>query len=161
VRGRSLWFPVFAVIVGSLVPLVSDAQPRTDAPLLTTIQAIRSLSQDQSERAYPVRVRGIVTHIDEAAGFSLFIHDGELGQFVARPTHPAALAAYRELKRGDLVEVVPLRSKRALRRRRHRRGADRDGAGPAGQTGNRGRRCRVPAVTPGKPILSNAIFRVA
>jgi signal transduction histidine kinase len=105
VRGRSLWFPVFAVIVGSLVPLASDAQPRTDAPLLTTIKAIRSLSQDQSARAYPVRVRGIVTHIDEAADFSLFIHDGELGQFVARPTHPAALAAYRELKRGDLVEV--------------------------------------------------------
>src|SRR5688500_20211578 len=51
-------------------------------PTLTTISAIRALSQDEGARGYPVRVRGTVTHVDEKADVTVFIHDGRLGQFV-------------------------------------------------------------------------------
>ena len=90
------------------LPAPGLAQPRREPPLplLTTIAAIRALSQDEGARAYPVRVRGIVTHIDEAADVSLIIHDGELGQFLVPPQNPAAIRAFRELRRGDLVEVA-------------------------------------------------------
>src|SRR4051812_4357823 len=74
-------------------------------PTLTTISAIRALSQDEGARGYPVRVRGIVTHLDERADVNLIIHDGRLGQWVVPPTDPSAIAAWRELRRGDLVEV--------------------------------------------------------
>src|SRR5215217_2554675 len=74
-------------------------------PTLTTITAIRALSQDEGARGYPVRVRGIVTHLDERADVNLIIHDGRLGQWVVPPTAPSAIAAWRELRRGDLVEV--------------------------------------------------------
>ncbi len=76
-------------------------------PTLTTISAIRALSQDEGARGYPVRVRGTVTHVDEKADVTVFIHDGRLGQFVNPPaagTTPLNLV-WRELRRGDLVEI--------------------------------------------------------
>ena len=79
--------------------------PGSALPTLTTIGAIRALSQDEGARGYPVRVRGIVTHIDEQADVSLIVHDGQLGQFFMPPTDPGAKAAWRELGRGDLVEI--------------------------------------------------------
>jgi signal transduction histidine kinase len=79
--------------------------PGSALPTLTTIGAIRVLSQDEGARGYPVRVRGIVTHIDEQADVSLIVHDGKLGQFFMPPTDPGATAAWRELGRGDLVEI--------------------------------------------------------
>ena len=87
-------------------PAAARAQATSPAlPTLTTIGAIRALSQDEGARGYPVRVRGIVTHIDEQADVSLIVHDGQLGQFFMPPTEAGATAAWRELQRGDLVEI--------------------------------------------------------
>jgi signal transduction histidine kinase len=94
-------------LAGCLSPLPAAAQapgaPRL--PVLTTVKAIRALSQDEAARAYPVRVRATVTHIDELAHVSLVIHDGQLGQFVMPPLNPAAVPAWAELRRGDLVDI--------------------------------------------------------
>jgi signal transduction histidine kinase len=81
----------------------SQAAPRL--PVLSTVKAIRSLSQDQGTRGYPVRIRAIVTHVDELAHGTLVIHDGELGQFVIPPADAVTIGAWRELQRGDLVEI--------------------------------------------------------
>jgi signal transduction histidine kinase len=82
----------------------APAGPRL--PVLTTIKDIRALSQDEGARGYPVRVRGIVTHIDEQADVSLIVHDGKFGQFIMPPPAEApALAAWRDLARGDVVEI--------------------------------------------------------
>ena len=85
----------------------SPNPPAVPLPTLTTISAIRALSQDEGARGYPVRVRGTVTHVDEDADVIVFIHDGRLGQFVDPPpagTTPLNLV-WRELRRGDLVEI--------------------------------------------------------
>jgi hypothetical protein len=81
--------------------------PAGPLPTLTTISAIRALSQDEGARGYPVRVRGTVTHVDEQADVSVIIHDGRLGQFMVPPGPKAAAAAavWRELRHGDLIEV--------------------------------------------------------
>ena len=90
-------------------PAAAHAQPAASGlPTLTTIGAIRALSQDEGARGYQVRVRGIVTHIDEQADVSLIVHDGRLGQFFMPPKDPAAIAAWQELRRGDLVEIEGL-----------------------------------------------------
>ena len=75
-------------------------------PLITTVKAIRALSQDEGAKGYPVRVRGVVTHFDERADVSLIIHDGELGQFVVPPANVNTVGAWRALERGDVIEIV-------------------------------------------------------
>jgi signal transduction histidine kinase len=102
--------PLLVLVLALVSPAagVASAAGRSPASALrtlTTIGAIRALSQDEGARGYPVRVRGIVTHIDEQADVSLIIHDGRLGQWVVPPTDAAAIAAWRELRRGDLIEV--------------------------------------------------------
>jgi signal transduction histidine kinase len=72
-------------------------------PLLTTIKAIRTLSQDEGARGYPVRVRGTVTHFDEVNSSGLVIHDGEFGQFVIEPAEKGS--SWNSLRVGDLVEI--------------------------------------------------------
>jgi signal transduction histidine kinase len=106
VRGRCpLPFLVLALLTTAARLSAAERSPTTALPTLTTIGAIRALSQDEGARGYPVRVRGIVTHIDELADVSLIIHDGKLGQFVVPPTDRALTAAWRELRRGDHVEI--------------------------------------------------------
>ncbi len=73
--------------------------------MLATVKAIRSLSQDEAARGYPVRVRATVTHVDERDHASLIIHDGELGQFVFPPSVVASVRSWPDLQRGDLVEI--------------------------------------------------------
>jgi signal transduction histidine kinase len=111
VRGRaslrSLALALAAAVVAT--PVAAQTQPTAPGlPTLTTIGAIRALSQDEGARGYQVRVRGIVTHIDEQADVSLIVHDGRLGQFFMPPKDPGAIAAWRELRRGDLVEIEGL-----------------------------------------------------
>jgi signal transduction histidine kinase len=77
----------------------------TPLPALTTIKQIRTLTQDEGARGYPVRVRGIVTHFDERADVTLIVHDGEFGQFVATPADPRTVGFWHGLRRGDLVEI--------------------------------------------------------
>ena len=83
----------------------AHSRPPVPAPVLTTVNAIRALTQDEAARAYPVRVRATVTHIDELAHVTLVIHDGQLGQFVMPPLDLAAVPAWAELRRGDLVDI--------------------------------------------------------
>ena len=108
-RGWSFLLYVILALVAAAARPVSGADGAQSAsanlPTLTTIGAIRALSQDQGARGYPVRVRGAVTHIDEQADVSLIVHDGRFGQFVVAPTDPAATAVWRELRRGDFVEL--------------------------------------------------------
>ena len=100
-RGRSLLFyGVLALVAVAARPLAAAERGQTassNLPTLTTIGAIRALSQDESARGYPVRVRGIVTHVDEGADVGVIIHDGQVGQFVVAPpaNAVAALAAWR------------------------------------------------------------------
>lgn len=91
-----------------LTPPPARAQaPAAEAPLplLTSIMAIRALSQDDAARGYPVRVRATVTHVDELTHGTLIIHDGALGQFVVNPAAAAPVPAWSELRRGDVIEI--------------------------------------------------------
>ena len=94
------------MLVG-LVPAAAAAQGTSAAQLssITTIKAIRALSQDEGAKGYPVRIRGVVTHFDEVADSGLIIHDGDFGQFMVPPEQPAALAVWRELRQGESVEI--------------------------------------------------------
>src|SRR5690242_14593261 len=95
------------VLLGSLAWTSALAQTPSSAPLpvLATIKAIRALSQDEGARGYPVRVRAIVTHVDENSDTGLIIHDGEFGQFVIPPADVAKVPAWKELQRGDRIEI--------------------------------------------------------
>ncbi|PYR72888.1 MAG: hypothetical protein DMF86_22130 [Acidobacteria bacterium] len=99
----ALWTLRVAAVV--LLGIPAPAETRAPLPVLATIKAIRALSQDEGARGYPVRVRGIVTHIDENVSTGLIVHDGEFGQFVIPPADVKKVPAWRELRRGDLVEI--------------------------------------------------------
>jgi len=81
-----------------------DSSP-SSLPVLTTIKDIRALSSDEGALGYPVRIRAVATHVDERDDHSLILHDGWLGQFVVPPLNPATAGAWRDVKRGDLVEI--------------------------------------------------------
>lgn len=87
------------------MPAFAQTALEPSLPLLTTIKQIRELSQDEGARSYPVRVRGTVSHFDEVAKVSLIIHDGEFGQFVMPPPNPKTVPWWRDLHRGDVVEI--------------------------------------------------------
>ncbi len=107
VSGWRLSITALALLLGSASPGL--AQSRAAAPLtvLTSIKAIRTLSQDEADRGYPVRVRAIVTHFDEQANTGLIIHDGHLGQYVLDPLprDAAAMPAWKDLQQGDSIEL--------------------------------------------------------
>jgi signal transduction histidine kinase len=96
-----------ALLAGLLTASSAGAQSGTvrALPVLTTVQEIRALSQDQGAKGYPVRVRAIVTHSDEIAHGGLMIHDGAFGQFVVAPADIKKVPAWLELQRGDLIEI--------------------------------------------------------
>ncbi len=106
-RDRHLRITVLALVCGLAAGArgYSQTPANPPLPLLTTIKAIRALSQDEGARGYPVRIRGTVTHFDEVQRSTLFVHDGAFGQFVANPTDPAKAGLWAELKLGDLVEI--------------------------------------------------------
>lgn len=81
------------------------AQTAAPLPLLTTIKQVRELTQDDGARGYRVRVRGTVTHFDEVAKVGLIVHDGEFGQFIMPPVNPKTVPWWRDLRRGDVVEI--------------------------------------------------------
>ena len=94
-----------ALVVVSAGGATAQDQSASALPLLTRIEDIRALSQDDGARGYPVRIRGTVTHFDEIARATLFVHDGAFGQFVLPPSKPDSVGAWVELKAGDLVEI--------------------------------------------------------
>jgi signal transduction histidine kinase len=95
------------LLVACLAPIEASrqSQPSAQLPLLSTVSAIRALSQDEGARGYPVHVRATVTYVDEIGHGTLFIHDGTLGQFVFPPATGVTIPAWAELQRGDLVEI--------------------------------------------------------
>jgi signal transduction histidine kinase len=105
VRSRVGWILALAA-VGILYvrPAAAQAPAPPGLPLITTIEGIRALSQDEGARGYPVRIRGTITHVDEQADTSVMLHDGRFGQFVSPPP-VGAIPAWRELTRGDFVEI--------------------------------------------------------
>src|SRR4051812_35461442 len=94
-------------LVAILCPVRATAGQRQNSvlPHLTRIEDIRALSQDRSALAYPVRIRGIVTHFDEIAHTTLIVHDGASGQFVLPPVNPSHAGDWNTLKAGDFVEI--------------------------------------------------------
>lgn len=104
-----LWGITALTLIGCLAPVSLAAgqttAPAAPLPLITTIEAIRALSQDEGAKGYRVRVRGIVTHFDEQAKGGLMLHDGKLGQFVVSPADPARAGTWFDLQRGDAIEI--------------------------------------------------------
>jgi signal transduction histidine kinase len=94
-----------ALVVVSAGGATAQDQSASALPLLTRIEDIRALSQDDGARGYPVRIRGTVTHFDEILRATLFVHDGAFGQFVLPPSKPAGVGSWVDLKAGDLVEI--------------------------------------------------------
>lgn len=105
VAGRLGRLALLIALAALPAPAAAAPQEGPRLPLLSTVGAIRALSQDEAARGYPVDVRATVTHVDESAHASLIIHDGVLGQFVFPPERLAAIPLWRELRRGDVVEI--------------------------------------------------------
>ena len=95
----------FVVGLGLPTPAVAQSVANSALPLLTHIRAIRTLSQDDGARGYPVRIRATVTHFDEVQSTGLLVHDGQFGQFVLAPTRPETTAVWRTLRSGDDIEI--------------------------------------------------------
>jgi len=107
VRNRRLGRTALALIAIFASASRGNAQSRESAPLpvLTSIKEIRTLSQDDGARGYAVLVRGTVTHFDEKDDVGLIVHDGKFGQFVVPPADAATAGDWRNLSRGDVVEI--------------------------------------------------------
>jgi len=95
----------FAVGLSLATPGAPQSAANPALPVLTHIQAIRTLSQDDGARGYPVRIRATVTHFDEGQATGLLVHDGQFGQFVLPPTRPETTAVWQTLRSGDDIEI--------------------------------------------------------
>src|SRR5438067_6385242 len=89
--------------LGSAAPAIAQG-PNAPLPLLTEISAIRSLSQDEGARGYPVRIRGLVTHFDEVVANELLVYDGEFGQYIV-PPHADGIQIWHDIRTGDVLEI--------------------------------------------------------
>jgi PAS domain S-box-containing protein len=92
-----------AVFRGLLPARTDPTRPTAEAkaeylPVLTSILQIRSLSGEEANRGYPVRLRAVVTHYD-AAWDHLFVQDGKAGIYISPAEGDLGLNA------GDLVEI--------------------------------------------------------
>jgi signal transduction histidine kinase len=105
IRGLCSLPVTFVAALALAVSGVAQAADDEPLPLLTTIKQIRELTQDEGARGYRVRVRGTISHFDEVAKVSLIVHDGEFGQFVMPPASPKTVPWWRDLRRGDVVEI--------------------------------------------------------
>ena len=94
-----------AILCGLAAGARAQEQHAPALPILTAIKDIRTLSQDEGERGYPVRIRGTVTHFDEVLQATLIVHDGAFGQFVFPPANGVNVGSWNDLKTGDLVEI--------------------------------------------------------
>jgi len=74
-------------------------------PVLPDIAAIRALSQAEAARGYPVRIRGTVTHYDELTSDTLFIFDGQFGQFLQKPPS-GSFRKWNPIRAGDILEIT-------------------------------------------------------
>ena len=95
-------FAVIADFLGSAP--AQDAPIVTNAPLpvLRKVSEIQLLSQDDADRGYPVRLRGIVTYVNHAAGLAT-LRDLSGATFFKPP--PQASTGNERLERGMVVEI--------------------------------------------------------
>ena len=112
-RPRAPWLPprvLPPILILASVVLAAWSQPPAP-PTLTTSRAAHQLSSSEARRAYPIRLRGIVTYYDPylvGAGSAtdprhaaFFISDATGSIFVALTATPAV-----PLRAGELVEVT-------------------------------------------------------
>src|SRR5262245_38062490 len=97
--------PIVAMLSGIAMAVSAQDRRSGSLPLLTRIQDIRALTQDEGQRGYPVRIRATVTHFDENLHDTLIVHDGFFGQFISPPPNPDNFANWNQLKAGELVEI--------------------------------------------------------
>jgi PAS domain S-box-containing protein len=93
-------FPAFAPLVACLWLIGNSdfAFAQEKLPLLTRAEAVRSLSPNQAQLRYPVRLQGFVTYYDPDLP-SLYIQDDSSGIYVELEQQHESLTA------GQLVEV--------------------------------------------------------
>ena len=103
--GRHLWLTALVFFLCAPAPGFAQGVGRAAPKVLTTIQAIRALSQDEADKGYRVVVRGIVTHFDEQADTGLIVHDGRFGQDVLSPDVKVPVPAWGSLQKGDAIEL--------------------------------------------------------
>jgi signal transduction histidine kinase len=96
---------IAAILSAIAAGLSAQERPSGSLPLLTRIQDIRALSQDEGQRGYPVRFRATVTHFDEVLHTTLIVHDGAYGQFISPPANSPKFENWNQLKAGQLVEI--------------------------------------------------------
>jgi signal transduction histidine kinase/DNA-binding response OmpR family regulator len=93
---RRLLVPRFSELALDSATLAA-IERATDLPMLTTAGDVRALSAEEAERYYPVRIRAVVTYVDQAWSM-LFVQDPSGGVYVEALHVP-------DLRAGDLIEV--------------------------------------------------------
>lgn len=85
------------LLVGSLISRAGQpASVSAARPVLTRAEQIRELSSTEANRGYPVRLRGVVTFIDD---FALFVQDSSAGIAVI------ASGLAHDVRAGELIEL--------------------------------------------------------
>lgn len=83
----------------SATPVSADWLGVWQPPPLTFAQRVRNLSPEEAKAARPVRLRGVVTHINPQLN-DFFLQDDSAGIYV----HPTPMAS--GLKQGDRIELI-------------------------------------------------------
>ena len=99
----TLGFAVLAAIIPNVVSAAAQGQP-AGLPVLTTARAAHQLPISESRRAYPVRLRAVVTCYDpyiDPRHAALFVADATGSIFVALSVIPDV-----PLRTGELVEIT-------------------------------------------------------
>jgi signal transduction histidine kinase len=92
------WLGRYASVVAGVCLLISgSAAAQTN--VLTSASAVRSLTVEQAEQKFPVRLRGVVTFFDQRL-YSRFVQDETAGIYLYDP------ALLLNLAPGQMVEVV-------------------------------------------------------
>ena len=95
-RSRA-WIGRIAALLAASCGIALHSQPSPSLPVLTTIQQIRSLTHDEANRGFPVRLKAVVTYDDPTQ--DLFIQDHTGGIWVNCPLGSSPVAP------GTLVEM--------------------------------------------------------
>src|SRR6266702_1487179 len=101
---RGLWHPLLVGVwflvaseqwlaAGQVLPPIGQA-----LPVLSSAEQVRQLSEEDTKKGYPVRLRAVVTYSDRE-GFLCFVQDSTAGIFVVPEEFP-------NVHEGQLVEVV-------------------------------------------------------
>src|SRR5260370_1407868 len=96
--GRLGWLLAVVVSLGN-GPALPGQDPRSlkpHVPVLTQAQKVRELTTQQANLGYTVRIRGVVTYVDD---FALFLQDSSAGIAALAPGLSHTVHA------GDLVDL--------------------------------------------------------